>query len=231
MNTSTKHWISRAVAALLLVILAAPVLAQEIEPQVLAGDQPILEGTVVIDKVTSPAPGFVAVYNQGPEGERPGEIIGYAAVPEGESDFVIVEIDETAATDVLYALLHADAGVAGTFEYPADDAVVLEEDGEVVGVPFEITPGEPGEEDEGEQTGELELEDPGEEGAPIVGEEGVEDDNLIEAETQLGEEGAPSEPADDQAFAPATILILFVVGLLILIGIFVFFARRGGQAK
>jgi plastocyanin len=51
---------------------------------------------------------------------------------------VEVELDLTGATNTLYAMLHADAGTTGTYEFPGDDKPVSM-DGSVVNVPFQAT--------------------------------------------------------------------------------------------
>jgi hypothetical protein len=51
------------------------------------------------------------------EGGKPGDRIGLLAVPAGTSTNVTVPIDSVELTDKLIVALHADHGVAGTFEF------------------------------------------------------------------------------------------------------------------
>jgi hypothetical protein len=91
---------------------------------------------VVISEVVAPEEGWVAVYASA-DGE-PGEVIGYIAVPEGSSRDVAVEVDPYAATPILTARLHVDAGEAGLFEFPDGDPPV-EWNGTTVEASFAVT--------------------------------------------------------------------------------------------
>ena len=121
------------VAALLLV--AAPVFAQ-VTPEVEVSDQAIEDGTVTVDRVVSDGPGWIVIHidNNG----APGTVIGQSAVTDGENMDVVVEIDETAATETLHAMLHADLGTEGTYEFPGAD-VPVQVDGQVLSVAFDVT--------------------------------------------------------------------------------------------
>jgi hypothetical protein len=90
-----------------------------VTPMVVVQDQAIDDSRVVILKVMSATPGWIVIHadNAG----RPGPVIGYAAVREGENLNVVVAIDAKRATPVLYAMLHVDAGVIGSYEFPGAD--------------------------------------------------------------------------------------------------------------
>jgi hypothetical protein len=123
------------VAALLL--LGAPVFAQDaMTPAVEVSDQAIVDGTVTVDRVVSDGPGWIVIHadNNG----APGAVIGWTAVQDGENLDVVVEIDTDAATETLYAMLHADLGVEGTYEFPGAD-VPVQVDGQVVTPAFTVT--------------------------------------------------------------------------------------------
>lgn len=123
------------VAAFLL--LAAPVFAQDATtPAVEVSDQAIEDGTVTVDRVVSDGPGWIVIHadNNG----APGDVIGWAAVEDGENLDVVVEIDVDAATETLYAMLHADLGVEGTYEFPGAD-VPVQVDGQVLTPAFTVT--------------------------------------------------------------------------------------------
>lgn len=96
-------------------------------------DQPIVNSGVTIPSVKSIGPGWIAIHvdNNG----APGTVIGKTVVSDGENTNVKVAIDATKATSTLYAMLHIDAGVIGTYEFPGDD-VPATQDGKMVNVAF-----------------------------------------------------------------------------------------------
>jgi len=103
------------------------------EPSVSVSDQDASGGTVTIDSITAAEPSWIVIHTE--QNGGPGPIVGYAAVREGESTGVVVEIDAAAATPVLYAMLHVDAGTIGTYEFPGADVPVA---GDQTNVPFEV---------------------------------------------------------------------------------------------
>lgn len=107
-----------------------------IEPAVTASDQAPAEGAVVIDKVAAADPGWIVIHADA-DG-APGPVIGQAPVIVGSNLEVAVEIDLDQATPTLYAMLHLDAGTAGAYEFPGDDAPVFDADGNVVLAPFAL---------------------------------------------------------------------------------------------
>jgi hypothetical protein len=104
-------------------------------PYISAEDQPIVDGTVWVAAAMD-VPGWVAIHADA-DG-KPGPVIGYAQIPGGEWKDLKITVDESQATATLYAMLHVDAGVAGTYEFPGDDVPVKDGD-MIVMVPFEIT--------------------------------------------------------------------------------------------
>jgi plastocyanin len=113
-----------------------PVSEMIVSPSVTVMDQTVVDGKVTIAQVVSDGPGWLVVHAQA-DG-APGPNLGYTAVADGTNADVTVELDLTGATDTLYAMLHADAGTAGTYEFPGDDKPVSV-DGSVVNVPFQAT--------------------------------------------------------------------------------------------
>ena len=122
------------VAVLLLV--AAPVIAQDVTPAVEVSDQAIENGTVTVDRVVSDGPGWIVIHadNNG----APGAVVGWSAVTDGENIDVAVEIDMDTATATLYAMLHADLGTVGTYEFPGADEPVMV-GGQVLTPAFTVT--------------------------------------------------------------------------------------------
>jgi len=106
-------------------------------PMVEVSDQPVVNGTVTVAKAVSAGPGWIVIHAQA-DG-KPGPVVGHAALADGVNENVTVEIDESAATDVLYAMLHTDAGEVGTYEFPGADGPVKDAEGKVITPPFNVT--------------------------------------------------------------------------------------------
>ena len=109
--------------------------AMMMTPSVTSVDQSIVDGTVTIASVYMEVPGWLVIHIEA-DG-KPGPVIGYVALPAGESKDVKVTIDVSQATAKLFAMLHIDAGVVGTYEFPGDDVPVKIGD-MIVMVPFTI---------------------------------------------------------------------------------------------
>ena len=140
---------------------------EAVTPAVAVEDQELSEGTVTVASVTAAEPGWMVIHadNNG----APGQVIGQAAVETGENSDVVVEIDQTAATETLYAMLHVDAGTQGEYEFPGDDTPVSVNDSVVV-QPFTVTgmDMEADETMEEEEMSEEEMEQTGEQAVTIV---------------------------------------------------------------
>lgn len=110
--------------------------APAIEPAVSVHDQAASEGTIVVDEVTSAGPGWLVIHASA-DG-KPGAILGFSPVGEGANEDVVVKIDESAATDQLFAMLHVDAGQVGTFEFPDGPDAPAKAGDSIVNVPFKL---------------------------------------------------------------------------------------------
>lgn len=108
-----------------------------IDPSVTASDQAAEDGTVTIDSVTAAEAGWIVIHADADGG--PGPVIGQAPVIVGYNPGVAVEIDLSQATPTLYAMLHVDAGTAGAYEFPGDDAPAFDADENIVLDPFTLT--------------------------------------------------------------------------------------------
>ena len=114
-----------------------PAAEEGVTPSVTVADQSIEGGTVTVAQVVSKGPGWIVIHAQA-EG-KPGPILGYAPVTDGENNDVVVEIDPTQATETLYAMLHTDAGEMGKFEFPDGPDGPVKVDGKVVTPPFRVS--------------------------------------------------------------------------------------------
>ncbi|HLV37492.1 MAG TPA: hypothetical protein VKY59_20405, partial [Spirillospora sp.] len=123
----------------LLLTLIVPAGAQN-APSVVVSDQVSLDGTVRIDSAYSEGPGWVVIHIDNGEG-RPGPVIGYAALNSGANHNISVPIDATQATPTLFAMLHADTGEAGVYEFgtvEGADGPVRDADGNVITPSFNV---------------------------------------------------------------------------------------------
>jgi plastocyanin len=117
-------------------IVMKPFNLNGLNPFVRTSDQAIQNGTVTVDAAYMTQAGWVVIHTTNDEG-KPGPVIGNAALPEGFSTSIPVTIDSGNATSKLFAMLHVDAGVAGTYEFPGDDIPVMDE-GAIVMAPFNV---------------------------------------------------------------------------------------------
>ncbi len=98
----------------------------------LANDQ----NTVVVPAVRAAADGWMVIHTDA--NGAPGPVAGFAPVTAGNNYNVVVELDPALITETLHAMLHIDAGTAGEYEFPGDDGPVMDADGNVVMLPFQV---------------------------------------------------------------------------------------------
>jgi hypothetical protein len=106
----------RVILLVVLFVLAVSLVAAHDEPTVEVSDQVSLNGWVTVSHVTSQGPGFIVIHKDNGEGGI-GPVIGYRWVNNGESNNVSVRIDLAEATPMLFAMLHADTGEVGVYEF------------------------------------------------------------------------------------------------------------------
>ena len=88
-------------------------------PTVEAGDQDVSGGTVTASKVVAPANGWMVVHRTDAD-MKPGPVVGYAALKEGENmDVAAILQEDVASGDMLMLMVHAEDGgmSTGVFEY------------------------------------------------------------------------------------------------------------------
>ena len=126
-----------AVMLVVTVLVAAPTVFAAFAAEVFAVDQPIVDDHVTITRATNNEPGWLVIHAD--EEGAPGPVIGYAPLPAGINANVKVEVDATAATATLYAMLHTDAGTTGAFEFPDGPDTPIMRNDVIVMRPFTVT--------------------------------------------------------------------------------------------
>lgn len=108
-----------------------------LQPSITVSDQALQNGTVTIAQIVSNGNWWVVIHRQNSDGTM-GPYIGYAMVKNGINTNVVVKIDTSLATPVLYAMLHEDHGIIGKLEFPGPDNPVYV-NGQMVAPPFNVT--------------------------------------------------------------------------------------------
>ena len=88
-------------------------------PSVEASDQDVTNGVVSASKIVAPENGWMVVHRTGAD-MKPGPVVGYAPLREGENlDVAAILTEEVAAGDMLMLMIHSEAGgmTTGGFEY------------------------------------------------------------------------------------------------------------------
>ena len=131
-----------SIALVILVVIGAIFLfvpresQEQIIQRVASNDQEIIDNKVLVSEVVSSGPGWIVIHADD-EG-KPGQILGYSSVGKGSNNNVVVDIDSSAATQRLFAMLHTDKGIIGNFEFPGVDAPERHEDDTIVVVAFNM---------------------------------------------------------------------------------------------
>ncbi|MAN55374.1 MAG: DUF7282 domain-containing protein [Paracoccus sp. (in: a-proteobacteria)] len=107
--------------AAIAMLAGGAALAQtaDMSPMIDASDQSVSNGVVSAAKVVAPANGWLVVHRTDSE-MKPGPVVGYAPVREGEtSDVAAILTEEVASGDMLMLMVHGDEGGSktGMFEY------------------------------------------------------------------------------------------------------------------
>lgn len=108
-----------ATAALAFAASAAFAAGHGMAPMIDAMNQPLANGTVMAGKVIASANGWLVVHRTDAE-MKPGAVIGYAPLIEGENTDVAATLTEPVAPgEALILMLHSEDGgmVAGSFEF------------------------------------------------------------------------------------------------------------------
>ncbi|MEZ4268869.1 MAG: hypothetical protein R3F39_21140, partial [Myxococcota bacterium] len=94
---------------------------------------------VVVAEVISSGPGFIVIHEDDGAGSF-GAVLGHTAVVDGKNTAVKVTLSRDAVDgETLYAMLHTDAGVVGTYEFPGPDGPVLGDAGAPISPSFVVS--------------------------------------------------------------------------------------------
>jgi LPXTG-motif cell wall-anchored protein len=89
-----------------------------------AADQPIVNSSIKVASITATVDGWIVAHLD--ENGGPGKVLGQTAVKAGDSKDVAIKLSEDVpAGGKLWPMLHIDAGVIGTYEFPGADAPVI----------------------------------------------------------------------------------------------------------
>ncbi len=108
-----------ATATALITATSAFAAGHGMAPMVDAADQSVSNGIVSASSVIAPANGWMVVHRTG-EDMKPGPVVGYAPLREGENTDVAAILQEDVATgDMLMLMVHGETGgmSTGVFEY------------------------------------------------------------------------------------------------------------------
>jgi len=106
----------------------APIVAEfdvTLPPDIFVFNQPLVDGKIILDRVISDGPGWVAAYLDD-EGQ-PGLIIGFSHLEDGVNEKVEIDLPKTTATPRLFLILHEDSGNEREFDFPAADLPIIYE--------------------------------------------------------------------------------------------------------
>ncbi|MCA9925420.1 MAG: hypothetical protein KC421_23785 [Anaerolineales bacterium] len=102
-------------------------------------DQPVVDGTITVERIISNGPGHVVVYFD--DGDVPGLIIGSENLVDGVNEQIVVKIIETAVTPQLFLFIHDDTNPGDNFDFPANDPPRLFNGRLPAPIAFNTTPG------------------------------------------------------------------------------------------
>jgi hypothetical protein len=89
------------------------------EAAIEVADQKGVAGSLTVDRALAPTDAWIVVHLD--DDGMPGQRVGLARIPAGESRAVEVELDPLALTDTVFVAVHADRGESGVFEFDMTD--------------------------------------------------------------------------------------------------------------
>ncbi len=137
--------VKKLVALVLLAVLASirtVAFAQDNPPtgSLRVNDQPTVNGMITVAEVVASQDGWVALHEFGPNGQLViAPVAGLTAVKAGTNSNVQIRLDKVYKPGTkLASMLHIDAGVIGTYEFPNGPDVPVSVDGNVVMQEFTV---------------------------------------------------------------------------------------------
>ena len=124
------------IASVLTLAAGTAFAAGHATPMVEAMDQSVANGVVSADKVVAGENGWMVVHRTGMD-MKPGPVVGYAPLREGENiDVAAILTEDVMPGDMLMLMVHAETGgmMTGGFEYTlgAKEDGPIRVDGELV---------------------------------------------------------------------------------------------------
>lgn len=108
-------------------------------PAVIVANQPIKDGKLVIPEVISNGECWLVIHRQNGDGTM-GSMVGFAKVADGTNKNVVVPVDTSQTSTIMYAMLHENNARKGSPQFPGVDVPVMA-NGQMIAPTFEITTG------------------------------------------------------------------------------------------
>jgi len=106
-------------------------------PAIFVANQPIVNKAIILPEVISVGEEWVVIHKQNGDGTM-GPMAGYTQVHDGVNKNVVVTLDPSLTSSVMYAMLHQNIAKKSSPQFPGIDAPVMV-NGQMVAPTFEIT--------------------------------------------------------------------------------------------
>ncbi len=106
-------------------------------PAIIVANQPIVNKAIILPEVISVGEEWVVIHKQNGDGSM-GEMAGFAPLHDGINKNVVVPLDTSLTSSVMYAMLHQNNSKKSSPEFPGVDGPVMV-NGQMVAPTFEIT--------------------------------------------------------------------------------------------
>ncbi len=115
MSPDRPYFVDEKELALVVTVRGFGVKADEGTAAIAVSDQPGTTTTLAVDRALAPTDAWIVVHLDD-EG-APGQRVGLAHIPAGESTGIAVPLEPLPLTAKLFVAIHADRGEAGVFEF------------------------------------------------------------------------------------------------------------------
>ncbi len=106
-------------------------------PAIIVANQPIVNNEIILPEVISVGEEWVVIHKQNGDGSM-GPMAGFAPVHDGVNKNVVVPLDPSLTSSVMYAMLHQNNAKKSFPDFPGRDGPVMV-NGQMVAPTFEIT--------------------------------------------------------------------------------------------